>query len=422
MRRIRRRILFAAVILGAIARIGPSPAWAEPGAQGDPRDPGLLAWPPNLKSPHATGDRRGGRTWLEDRGLTVWLDYYGEVFWNTRGGIRTTDRGEYEGLLDLAVAFSTARAGLWKGGSLFFLFQQKHGHGITDTDVGDFQVLSDMETPNFTQVSELWYRQTFLDDRIWLKIGKQDANEDFAGLVYGVEFINSSAGFSPTIPLGTYPDQDLGVLLGLAPMPLLSVNLGVYQGNPDGRRSLKGAFAGLEGPMLIVEPGLRYSVGEKPGDLGIGGWFNGSETDELDKDSPNETTVSEAWGWYLTWSQQFWSREPGGSDGESGIWVFGQYGWAPEDRSEAAHYLGGGVQFAGLIPDRREDAFGVGLFHVRFSGELDLPKSTETVIEFFYKWHLFGFLSLKPDLQYIINPGGTYSDALAIGVRFGLSL
>jgi len=100
-------------------------------------DPGLLSWPSNLWSPYATGDWRGGRTWLEDHGLRFYLDYYGEVFWNTRGGIRTTDGGEYQGLLDLAVDFSTESAGLWKGGILFFRFQHQHGEGITLEYVGD---------------------------------------------------------------------------------------------------------------------------------------------------------------------------------------------------------------------------------------------------------------------------------------------
>jgi porin len=76
----------------------------------------------------------------------------------------------------------------------------------------------------------------------------------------------------------------------------------------------------------------------------------------------------------------------------------------------------------GLIPGRETDAFGVGLFHVWFTEELDLPKKTETAIEFFYKVQLFGFLYLKPDLQYVINPSGTYPDALALGMRFGLDL
>jgi porin len=384
--------------------------------------PGSPDWPPNLESCYATGDWNGARTRLEDRGLSLGLTYTGELFWNLRGGIQTSDGPVYEGLLDVYVEFSTEAAGLWKGGSLFFLFQNKHGEEISTEYVGAFQLVTDMEAPNFTQISQLWYRQSILDDRVWMKVGKQDANDDFAGLAYGLEFINPSVGFSPTIPLASYPDQDLGVVLGLVPMPLLSVNLGVYGGDPDGSRGLKGAFTGLEGPMVLVEPGLHYEIGGRPGDLGIGGWLNATNTEKLEKGAQDPGTVGEAYGWYLTWDQQLWSKQPGHGEDEKGIWIFGQYGWAPSDRSAANHYLGAGVQFAGLVPGREEDAFGVGLFHVWFTEELDLPKGTETAIEFFYKVQLLGFLYLKPDLQYIINPGGVYPDALALGVRFGLDL
>jgi len=385
-------------------------------------DPGLLSRSPNLQSFYATGDWKGARTWLQDHGLALGLTYTGEPFWNLHGGIQTTGGAVYEGLLDLYVEFSTQAAGLWKGGSLFLLFQNKHGEDISPEYVGAFQLVTDMEAPNFTQISELWYRQSFLDDRIWVKVGKQDANDDFAGVASGLEFINPSGGFSPTIPLASYPDQDLGVVLGFAPMPVVSIKLGVYSGDPDGNLSLKGAFTGLEGPMVLVEPGLHYEIGGRPGDLGIGGWFNGTDIAKFEKDLQDPETVSEAYGWYLTWDQKLWSLQPGDMEDVEGIWIFGQYGWAPPDRSAAEHYLGGGVEVSGLIPGRGEDVFGVGFFHVWFSEELDLSKKTETAIEFFYKIQLFGFLNLQPDLQYIINPSGHYPDALALGVRFGLDL
>lgn len=412
-----------ACALSALTLVGTSRAQATAPEHEEARDPGLLSWPPNLQSPCATGDWKGGRTWLEERGLTFSLIYYGEVFWNTRGGIRTTDEAVYAGLLDVSAEFSTEDAGLWEGGILFFRFQQKHGHGITEEYVRDFQVLSNMDALNFTQVSELWFGQSFLDDRIWITVGKQEANDCFAGVEYGAEFINSSAGFSPTIPLASYPDQDLGAVLGTAPIPWFSVNLGVYNGDPDGRRSLKGAFADLSGPMVITEPALHYGLGGRRGHFRVGGWFNGTDADSPDEDDPRPETFGEAYGWYLTWDQELWREHPEDVEDGQGIGIFGQYGWAPPDRSLAEHYVGGGIQWSGPIPRRDGDIAGVGVFHVRFSDEANLEKGTETVIEAFYHAQLFGFLFLKPDLQYVINPGGSSNpDALAVGVRFGIRL
>ena len=70
-----------------------------------------------------------------------------------------------------------------------------------------------------------------------------------------------------------------------------------------------------------------------------------------------------------------------------------------------------------------EDSLGFGIFHVVFSDEAGFSKNDETAIELFYKAQLTGWLSLKPDIQYIANPGGTSNDdAIAVGVRFELAL
>ncbi len=415
--------LAVALLLPRVAPVGKGRVRAETWEERKGHDPGLLAWPPNLASSYATGDWRGGRTGLQDRGLALHCDYYGEVFWNLHGGIETSGGGAYQGLFDLWLAVSTEPAGLWKGGLLFFLLQQKHGEGITLDAVGDFQVLSNMDAHGFTQISELWYRHSFLDGRVWIKVGKQDANQDFAGVEYGEEFINSSAGFSPTIPLASYPDQDLGIVLGIIPAPWFSLNLGAYNGDPHGNRGLKGAFVDLSGPMILAEPAFHYRLGRRQGHIRAGGWFNGTDVHSPDETDPHPETYGRAYGWYLTWDQEIWRKRPESDAQAQGIGLFGQYGWAPPDRSAAEHYVGGGIRWAGMLPCRNEDIAGLGVFHVRFSDEFHAAKGTETAVEAFYLVHVLGCLFLEPDLQYIIHPGGTERpDALAVGLRWRLSL
>jgi porin len=43
-------------------------------------------------------------------------------------------------------------------------------------------------------------------------------------------------------------------------------------------------------------------------------------------------------------------------------------------------------------------------------------------VELFYGYRLTPAITIKPDVQYIANPGGAGRDALAVGVRFELSL
>jgi porin len=115
-------------------------------------------------------------------------------------------------------------------------------------------------------------------------------------------------------------------------------------------------------------------------------------------------------------------EHPDEPEDEQRLSVFGQYGWAPEDRSEAAQYLGAGLQWVGAIPTRDLDTVGLGAFHVIFSDEGDFADDYETAIELFYGLQLCDWLNLKPDLQYIIHPGGVGNpNSLVLGVRTQVS-
>jgi len=91
--------------------------------------------------------------WLHQlgRGDSVALEYVytGEVFTNTRGGINTNDATEYRGNLDLTATFDMESILGWKGGTFFLHGQNGHGRGITDRHVGDNQVLSNIDAPDF---------------------------------------------------------------------------------------------------------------------------------------------------------------------------------------------------------------------------------------------------------------------------------
>lgn len=196
------------------------------------------------------------------------------------------------------------------------------------------------------------------------------------------------------------------------------MNVGVYQGRPDGGRSPGNTIDKLYGPMVMVEPALHYEIAGQPGHLRVGGWWNGDKFDELDEDDPDPGTFGESYGWYLTLDQALWRENPETANDEQGIGLFAQYGWAPDDRSEAQHYVGCGLQCIGVVPARDDDVMGLGVFHVEFSDEAGFEEDSETAVELFYKAQVCGWLSVKPDIHYIAHPGGTDNDdALAVGVR-----
>lgn len=365
---------------------------------------------------HLFGDWNGLRTLWAENGFTFDVGYTSQYFYNADGGL--DEGGDYRGDLSLTLEVDTATAGWWENGEFFVHIQQQHGDLITEEHVGDFQGLSNMDADNFFQVSEIWYKHYFVDGKLWLKLGKMEGNEDFAFVEYGGEFLNSSPGFSPTIPLVTFPEQDWGVVFGAAPVDWFSINLGVYSGRNHGSRSIGSTMHDLHGPFAIVEPAFHYDLGGRAGHIRFGYWYHGDDFEWLDGLGVDDSTD----GFYATWDQQVYAENPDDEEDEQGIGVFGQYGHSDERVIEVENYYGGGVQWIGAIPSRDDDVLGLGVFHVDFSDDGGFAEDSETAYELFYKIQVCPWISVKPEVQYIVNPGGMKnSDATVYGARAEIS-
>jgi porin len=99
-----------------------------------------------------------------------------------------------------------------------------------------------------------------------------------------------------------------------------------------------------------------------------------------------------------------------------------QYSWVPEDRSEITQFVGAGVQWTGPIQGRDEDVLGTAVYYSKVSEEAGFRLNSETAVEVYYKIQVCPNLTVKPDLQYIANPGADSSkDSLAVGMRIEMS-
>ncbi|MCG3196021.1 MAG: hypothetical protein GHCLOJNM_00492 [bacterium] len=411
---VKRQDLGKRVLLGIALGI---PFLATSGAGWDGGDGGFFE-PRHLSSiPGETRDR------LKQWGLTEEVNIVGEGLWNAKGGRNTHHSGEYRGNIGLSLELDTGQAGLWEEGTLFLHLDLTRGSPFTEEHVGAYMCSSNIECEDVTQISEFWYRQYLFDHKVWVKLGKIDANAEFARIDYAGEFIHSCGAFSPNIPLPTYPDPDWGIILGTDPEQPFSIAAGVFQGRPDGGRSLGDSFERWEGPLVLVEPSFRYDLRGHSGRLALGGWWNGDEFDRLDQDLEDPGTVNGAHGFYVTLEQEIWRENPGCAEGEEqGIGWFLHWAWAPEDRSEVKRFIGTGLQWTGMVPGRDSDISGAALFRATFSDELVAVHGAESAIEVFHEARLTENLSLRPVVQYIVDPiDANGKDALVLGLRFEMS-
>jgi porin len=370
----------------------------------EPPPPASKSW---LEGEKATGTWSGGRTWLEDHGLRVDLDYTSETW----AGV-VVDGGDgfaQRGTVDLTLTLDTAKMSLWDGGTLVVFAENEHGDtGISDV-IGSEMLLSNLEAAPFTQISELWYQQSLFAGRLRLKIGKQDANRDFASPRFPGNFIHNSFGVLPTIPMPSFPTPGVGAVVFVDPSPSVSLRAGAYESAPRIESlGLDTAFA--NGAVVVAQATVRHDL-QSSRPLGavysLGAWV---QTDEL---TVAGNTYSGNYGGFAVVDLLASVAD------QRTVQAFVRAGWAPPDRSAMTTYVGGGVTYHGL---RGNDTVGLGASHARFPGVATHTPHSESTVELFYKLRLAAWFTVEPDLQMIVTPSGADDIGLAAGLRVKLKL
>ncbi len=342
--------------------------------------------------------------------------YTGEVFNNARGGKSTKGATRYRGNLDLTLKFDTELADWWQGGEFSVYMQQNHGRTLTQDFVGDGQYYSSIDTglvQDFTQLGEYWYRHSFADDLLIVKMGRQDANENFAFADLGGDFINSSFITLANIPMPTWPYQTLGVSALYQPSSQVRWGGGVYdQGADHGQWWSNTTSRGL---FFIGQ--MDYQPFADDDDalltlIRVGGWCTGSDTVSL----IGPSSFDNNYGFFTTIDQMLLVEQ---DDAEQGLGTFLQFSWAPPDRNQLDISYGGGLVYRGLLPGHDSDTLGLGFTLIDFSSAVSgaTGQTNENAVELFYKARIREWMSIQPDMQYIARPSGIGRDALVTGLR-----
>ncbi len=391
-----------------------------PPAESDGTVPeGSSEWADEVRSPCCealASEPEGLHEWwqsLSGDGLYLETIYTGEFFNNTRGGISSRRATRYRGNLDLVLIAEFDELDLPFGGTFFLYGQNGHGEGLTNNFVGDYQTVSNIDANDFTQVSEFWYECELIEDFFAVRIGRQDGNAEFAVVDLGGDFINSSMGLTPTIPIPTFPVPTMAVTTFWQLTEEVSFKAGVFDGgstlNPWGFSDEGHAFS-------IYELKSHHEFCGLPADFHVGMWYHGGVFPRS-----GGMTAKGNHGVYLGADQMLWLENPKDEDDDQGVGVFLQYSWVPEDRNDLRYHFGGGAVWKGLVENRDDDILGLGYTRVEFSSELP-GQSAETEIELFYKAPINDTLTIQPDVQYIARPNGMLRDALVVGTRFELAI
>lgn len=350
-------------------------------------------------------------------------------------------------LIDANLSVDFGKLGLWNGGEAFLDFQQAGCTQPPANYIADFwgwDAVNPMTT-DFTQLSQYWIGQSFADGALKLKLGKIDANVDFAVSYQGLLFVNSAAYMpGPLVTeLPTYPNQSGGFEVQVRPWEWLQANFGMFDGSTNqfdpqtGGAGAPTAEQGLGGFLwsnpgayfLIAEVSPRWSQDGLAGRLGLG-WFQqtgtsaGPPVSAAGGSSAGE--VPGPWGLYVSGSQELF-RPQGATDGRN-LTAFGQFGWGQPQGDPSQWSVMGGASWQGVVPGRERDTLGALVAYSHFSGDPTLsvaPGQGEFVAEAFYNVKLNAWLGVQPDLQYINQPsqvpGSGVPDAWVLTFRVSMS-
>ena len=391
-------------------------------ATGASPQPAPVARPdqPLLERVRLTGEWWGARPWLDDRGLTFSGSLLTEVSGAVSGGLRNAVSAR--SLVSVIARFDLARMIGLDGAVVLADFTQKAGRNGTD-DVGAFQKVSSADATNFAALYELWWQQTLFDGLFRIKAGKVDVNTEFAFSEHAAGFVNANFGAKTTLFLApSYPDPATSVNVFLYPTSWLYFGGAIYDGS-----AAVGVRTGPRGPdsffnnggdwFLIGEVGATWGGQDDglPGRLALGGLWHTSEFERFDG-----RRQTGAGGLYLMFDHALFRPAPDAPDDLRGLFGFLMLGFADPRVSAVRSHVGAGLVAVGLLPARPRDALGVAVSWDRFTGDdpAAFPRGNETVFEAYYDLRVTPWFVLKPDVQFIMNPGaGDTPNAVVLSLR-----
>ncbi len=342
-----------------------------------------------------------------------------DILANTTGGLHSGMRPLAK--TDVMASFAGEAAGL-PGLTLFLDVQGGSAAGFSGRLVGDAQTVSNIDGPAGLRLASFWASREF-DSIGGLKAGVIDLNTEFDVQTTASLFLNSSFGIGPDFSqAGTngpsiFPSTGLGLAGWWLPGGHWQVKAGLFEGTPGdpdhpGRTTF--SFSPDEGVLALLEVRNRIAPDFV---LGLGVWHHTASFDALD---PAEGKHSGNSGLYAIADGGLYAPD----DAESGLSGWMRLGLADQRINSIAWSASTGLVLNAPF-GREADQAGLAVTHVQFTGPARRValaaggglRLGETTIEATWAFNFNSHLTLQPDLQLVLSPGGATADALVAGSR-----
>lgn len=356
----------------------------------------------------------------EERGVrwNAYLLYY-------QGALLEGGRGEPahrgSGSVDLIGRVDFERLAGWRGFDLLTHFKSTYGQNINPSVGARSQVIDDADQTDWFWIDQLWVRQRF-NRHLALQAGYLDQQTILDRNAYAnsedkqfmAQYLDNNNAIIP-LKVG------LGATLFVNPTPLWDWSIGFADG--DNRTRVVGFdtfFDGADSLIWFTQIGRRIRFSSLAGNYRLGVYHDARPATEF----LTGTRQSGHQGVFLSCDQQLF-RET--DRDQQGLGVFARYGYHDQSVNRFAHFWSLGFQYDGPLDGRDQDRWGAALYSVHASDDFRAagnPTFTrETGYETYYRFQVSPWMTVTPNLQYIVNPGGSniIDDAWAANLRIRLT-
>ncbi|ERF80415.1 carbohydrate porin [Bradyrhizobium viridifuturi] len=407
--------------------------------------PGAAAAPAPV--PWLLGDWNGARTRLSNAGIDFQFGYTSEVAGNATGGQRRD--AAYTDQWTFGTTFDLAKLGVVPDGTIQVTWTDRNGSNLSDdARLGTLQQVQELFGRGQTlRLTQFWYDQKFIGDLIDWKIGRITFGEDFAS--FACDFQNLTfCGAQPGNLVGNYiynwPVSQWATRLKFNLPGFGYFQFGVYDANPNylnvSQSALPVFYSGSTGLLIPAEIAWLPKFGNLPGSYKFGGWYDTSTAPDVVTDINGSPAMLSGqpllqsrgrYGGYVSFVQQVIRSSQVSSAGA--LSLFFNATMADRRTATTDYQIAGGLTYTGPLQSRPEDdiGFAVGTTHVNgriaWSEELQnlaglgpvAVQGNEYVMELYYTYRPLAGLQVRPNIQYVVDPGGTSRNpnALVFGLK-----
>ena len=366
---------------------------------------------------------------LDERGFNYFGWWMNGFQGNPVGGIQS--EFVYAGLFDFGIDVDLEKMSGARGLFLHLSGSWSLGKNLTD-DVGAAIPVNAVYSGVSLRFFELWLEKLLYDKTLSLRLGRLTT-----GWEYGLDYDDFTQVLNAAFRLNVYgldagtpnfsviPFANWGARLRWTPSERWRIQGSFMNGYPrdfadDDKHGLELSFEPSKGAFFIVEATRQWAAstasrrgrpGLLPGRLFLGAYHDTGTFPYLDGSGNEASGITTV---YAILKQKLWEPQPLSERGPN-VWTGFTYA-APEEIVLFPYYWNGGMVWVGPFAARPGDTLALAFANAWFSSAV--PGATrETVLELAYSYNLNTWISIMPDIQYVIRPGGTgtIDNALLLG-------